>query len=344
MSDDKVQTKFPIALSMWDFGQCDSKRCTGKKLERMGMIKALNVKCAHRGIVLSPNGQKSVSKEDYDIVVKNGACVVDCSWNRVDEIPFEKMKMSHARLLPFLIAANPVNYGRPLKLSCVEALAATLYIVGMKKEAFDLLAKFKWGPTFINVNRELLDAYEGCKNSAEVVRVQDAKLKQFEKEVQDRKHYSEDEEDLGADDEDDDEDRPDLVNMNHVLRDEQMQQQYDFDESEEEEDEDGEDLNDEIQEEEEEEVEVKPKLKKDKKEKVKTHKVQSIKVALKDKKGKISVILTPKTEIVLDSTPKPKKNAKPEKAPIDKKDRKKLAKQTKHENRDKRDKKTDKKK
>ncbi len=149
---DKKKEAFPIRLAMWDFEQCDAKRCTGKKLERMHLLKSLPLSAPFRGVVMSPNGKKTVSAEDKEIIQKNGLGVVDCSWKCVDTIPFQKMKMGPERLLPFLIAANPVNYGRPLKLSCVEALSAALYIVGFKQEAKDLLAKFKWGHSFVELN------------------------------------------------------------------------------------------------------------------------------------------------------------------------------------------------
>ncbi|KAF0982278.1 hypothetical protein FDP41_011208 [Naegleria fowleri] len=179
----KKLTNFPIDLAMWDFQQCDSKRCTGKKLERMRLLRSLPVSCHFRGVVLTPQGKQSVSKADRDVVLEHGACVVDCSWNQLDQVPFHKLKSPNNRLLPYLVAANPVNYGRPLKLSCAEALAATMYICGLKEEAKQLLGKFKWGHSFIELNYDLLEAYSNCNNSLEVVKVQQEYLKKLEQEA-----------------------------------------------------------------------------------------------------------------------------------------------------------------
>jgi pre-rRNA-processing protein TSR3 len=82
------------------------------------------------------------------------------------------MQAGHHRLLPFLVAANTVNYGRPSKLSCAEAAAATLYICGRKEAAIRLLEKFSWGMEFIRLNEELLELYSSCVDAKDVVQKQ----------------------------------------------------------------------------------------------------------------------------------------------------------------------------
>ena len=71
-----------------------------------------------------------------------------------------------------MVAANPVNYGKPMKLTCVEAIGATLYIVGLKEEARELLSVFDWGKEFLKINLDILERYSMTKNSADIVKTQ----------------------------------------------------------------------------------------------------------------------------------------------------------------------------
>ena len=55
--------------------------------------------------------------------------------------------------VPYLIASNPTNYGKPWRLNCVEALAAAFYITGFDSYAEKLLGSFGWGGSFYKVNK-----------------------------------------------------------------------------------------------------------------------------------------------------------------------------------------------
>lgn len=57
-----------LQLRMWDFAQCDPKRCTGARLERRGVFRGMPLKQPFKGIVLSPNGTVSISPADRPIL------------------------------------------------------------------------------------------------------------------------------------------------------------------------------------------------------------------------------------------------------------------------------------
>src|SRR5262245_16172432 len=148
----------------WDLGHCDAKRCSGKKLMRLGLLRELHVGQKFAGVVISPKAKKIVSRDDNEVLEQYGAAVVEASWNRIEEVPFSRIGGKCERLLPYLVAANPTNYGRPWRLNCVEAIAACYYICGHANWAEDILASFSYGEAFLDINASLLKRYAACKD------------------------------------------------------------------------------------------------------------------------------------------------------------------------------------
>eukprot|EP00914_Ancora_sagittata_P012217 GHVO01023565.1.p3 GENE.GHVO01023565.1~~GHVO01023565.1.p3 ORF type:complete len:151 (+),score=52.74 GHVO01023565.1:219-671(+) len=93
------------------------------------------------------------------MILLNGIRVLDFSWKKIDELPPKILNANRTRKLPFLVASNPTRYGKPYELSCAEAFAATLWIVGEEDASIELMSKFKWGKAFFQVNGAYLLRY-----------------------------------------------------------------------------------------------------------------------------------------------------------------------------------------
>lgn len=170
-----------LKIVVYHAGQCDPKRCTALKLKRHGLVRLVRqIKLLPKGaVILNPFSKIAFSPADKERIEKCGLAALDFSWEHAEK-PLMKNVRGASRCLPYLIAGNPVNFGCPTKLSTVEALAAALYIAGFKDDAYRLLAIFKWGHTFIELNREMLEEYARAKDSRGVIEKQKKFLSQHE--------------------------------------------------------------------------------------------------------------------------------------------------------------------
>ena len=53
-------------------------------------------------------------------------------------------------------------------MTTAEALAASAFIIGKEEMCFDLLAKFNWGHTFLELNENLLKDYQKAKSEDDI--------------------------------------------------------------------------------------------------------------------------------------------------------------------------------
>ena len=155
--------------------QCDKKKCTSIKIKEsenklpFKLFWSLNQRSIRKtSIVLTPNSSTYLTFKDREIIEKFGITILDCSWKQGDKY-LKEWTFPNGRILPPLVAGNPVNYGKWYTLTSLEALASSFYIVGLEKECFSLLNLYNWGMTFYDINKELLDSYKTISTKEEII-------------------------------------------------------------------------------------------------------------------------------------------------------------------------------
>jgi pre-rRNA-processing protein TSR3 len=171
--EEKTPEKQSPRITIYHAAQCDPRKCTGLRLKHRGLARVVTKTrfLPKRAVILNPFSEIAFSPADRLRLSDFGVVALDCSWEHAQKVIRGHVKGT-SRCLPILIAGNPVNFGKPTKLTTAEAIAAALYIAGFKEEAIGLLSIFTWGHTFLELNTKYLDKYATAKDSEEIVAFQ----------------------------------------------------------------------------------------------------------------------------------------------------------------------------
>ncbi len=121
--------------------------------------------------MLNPLSKTLLSPMDKSI--SQFVCAVDCSWENIHQVAkLAVFNTKNNRRLPNLMAGNPINYSKIGKLSTAEAFAGCAYILGNKKMSNELMNKFKWGHTFLELNAEPLENYSRSTTQEEIMKIE----------------------------------------------------------------------------------------------------------------------------------------------------------------------------
>lgn len=155
-----------------EFHQDDPAKNTSAKMRKFGFASPIRKeRISMNSIVLNPSALIVVSKQDRVTAQRHGLVVIDCSWSLVDSV-FALHFKGIQRKLPALLAGNPTNYAKLGKLSSIEAVAASLYIMDFKHLAEKILSIYKWGPTFLSLNHDSLEDYSRAGSIEEIVKLE----------------------------------------------------------------------------------------------------------------------------------------------------------------------------
>ena len=164
----------PVELHVRYEGDDDPDECSARRLAQFDHAELhRSTRSTPPGVVLNPFADQALSPADREGsgARRDRLVALDCSWETAEREAFD-LDGVH-RSLPFLVAANPVNYGTAFRLNTVEAFGGALCILGERDQAEETLSEFSWGHTFLELNEEPLARYADCAGSADVLAVQD---------------------------------------------------------------------------------------------------------------------------------------------------------------------------
>ncbi len=163
-----------IRVGIYYTAQDDPRKNTALRLKKRGQATIWDKpeRIPKHTVLLNPFAKKAVSREDLRDMQRFGLTALDCSWTHAEEMFPALQGRVRSRALPFLVAANPVNYGKAFQLTTAEAIGAALYIVGEEHKARAVLDCVPFGENFLKLNREPLADYAAAETSADVVKAQ----------------------------------------------------------------------------------------------------------------------------------------------------------------------------
>ena len=156
-----------MKINLLMFYQDDPKKCTAAKLIKFGLAKKIS-RSQPKTVLLHPYSEKTLLNHEKSLFTSITG--IDCSWALAEQV-FEKDFVGISRKLPPLLAGNPVNYSKINKLTTVEAIAGAAFILGDNLLSRNLLEKFNWGHTFLELNENLLQDYKKAKSEGEVIEI-----------------------------------------------------------------------------------------------------------------------------------------------------------------------------
>ena len=166
-----------VPLHVIHLDQDDPKKCSARRLSKHGhaVLHKSTRGAPKRGFLLDPSSGILMGPDDMKSVSRGGSIVaLDCSWKRLEESldSISKHTRLEGRTLPVLLAANPISWGKPGRLSTAEAFASSLYILGRKEQAKRVLSCLPYGDAFLELNRLPLEAYSEALTNHELAEVQ----------------------------------------------------------------------------------------------------------------------------------------------------------------------------